>query len=347
MTKYFVSLPRREFEFWLRMESERILRPVMRQFYQERDVVMEERRMRYDDDPKGKLYELLKASAFHAHPYRNPVIGYPFDIRSLTATKLEAFRKRFYVPSNMAVALVGDVRPETDWPLIERYFGQIPSSEGPTRPTAVEPEQLGERRATIRTKASPLIYAAYHKKQYPHPDDAPTSIMLEMLAGSQISPLQRTMVQRKRLATSVSYSEGPGNVYPNLMLFAVQPRAPHTNEEVLEAFDRAIEEFIKSGITEERLNIAKRAVATSYFSELVSNSSMARNLATSLLVYDDWKAPFIWYEKAMAATLSDIQRVARQYLNSKYRTVAMLEREDADSVDRDEANRGEVGGVGR
>ncbi len=329
MTKYFVNLPRTELEFWLKMESERILRPVMRQFYQERDVVMEERRMRYEDDPEGKLYELLRSTAFLAHPYKNPVIGYAFDIRGLTARMLESFHRRFYVPGNIAVAIVGDVRPSEDWPLIEKYFGRIPAKPLPARPHAVEPVQQGERRIVLEADASPSFYVAYRKVQYPHPDDAPISVMLEMLAGSITSPLQRTLVQRLRLAASVSHAEGPGVAYPNLMMFAVRPRAPHTNVEVLEAFDRVLQDFKNSGVTQNRLDIAKRSIATSYLSELASNTSLGKNFATSMLQFGSWKAPFDWYEKAMAVTSADVQRVADQYLIHTARSIAMLERPKA------------------
>jgi predicted Zn-dependent peptidase len=326
ITKYFVNLPRSQFEFWLYMESERLLRPVLRQFYQERDVVLEERRMRYDDDPEGKLYETFKAASFIAHPYKNPVIGFPFDLKRLTATRLEEFRRRYYVPGNIAVALVGDIRPESDWPLIEAYFGRIPVASNPERPTAIEPPQEGERQVTLELKAAPQFYVAYHKKQYPHPDDAPVSVMLEMLAGSRISPLQRTLVQRGRLATEVSTMEGPGMAYPNLMMFGITPRAPHTNREVLAAFDEALEQFKRSGITEDALQIAKRAIAVSYLSDLTSNAELGTSFATSVLFYQDWRAPFDWYEKAMAVSVQDIERVARQYLVKRARTVAFLER---------------------
>jgi predicted Zn-dependent peptidase len=127
-TKYFVDLPRSAFEFWCRMESDRLISPVMRQFYQERDVVLEERRMRFDDDPGGRLYELLLGVAYQRHPYRAPVIGYEKDIRGLTATELEAFRKKYYVPSNIVVSVVGRVNPAEDMKLISKYFGAIPTA---------------------------------------------------------------------------------------------------------------------------------------------------------------------------------------------------------------------------
>jgi len=143
LTRYFTNMPRGAFEFWCRLESERILDPAMRQFYRERDVVMEERRMRSDDSPGGRLYEKLLGITFLEHPYQNPVIGYARDISRLTASATQEFHRRYYVPGNIAISIVGDVNPERDLPILERYFGRIPPGPMPERPIAVEPPQDG------------------------------------------------------------------------------------------------------------------------------------------------------------------------------------------------------------
>lgn len=323
-TKYFVSLPRDEFDFWLRMESDRLREPVLRQFYQERDVVREERRMRYEDDPGGKLYELLLSTAFRTHPYHNPVIGYPFDVSRLTASMLEAFRKIYYVPNNMALAIVGDVHPEVDLPLIEKYFGTIPPGKAPPRPRATESVQQGERHVVLQDRGSPQLMVGYHKPSHPNPDDPPLSVMAEMFAGSRVAPLFRELVVRQRIAASVDHTEAPGNLYPNLLIFELVPRAPHSNSEVLRAFDQTVEQFLKSGISEQSLVIAKRAIATSFLTELNSNMSLALNFATAQAGYKDWRESINWYNKAMEVTLEDVRRVAVQYLVETNRTVAEL-----------------------
>jgi len=306
------------------MESERLQHPVLRQFYQERDVVLEERRMRYEDDPGGKLYELLLSSAFRVHPYRNPVIGYAFDVSRLTAAQLEQFRRRFYVPSNVVVAVVGDLTPEEDIKIIEVYFGRISGGGAPVRPPVVEPLQEGERRIVLETAAAPQLLIAYHKPNYPHPDDPPLSIMQEILAGGKLSPLYVEIVKKRRLATSLSHDEGPGFAYPNLMIFRFITRQPHSNEEVLQAFDRTISAFKKGPPTAEALEIAKRAIAMQYLSHLDSNLALASELAAAELIYNNWKAPLEWYDKAMAVTADDVERVAKKYLLDARRTVAEI-----------------------
>ncbi len=325
LTRYFMSLPRTSFEFWCWIESERLLHPVMREFYQEREVVKEEKRMRYDDDPGGKLYESILAISYLAHPYRNPVIGYDADLQKLTASAADAFRRRYYVPENMAVAVVGDIDPENDIATIEKYFGRLPKAPLPSRPSIVEGPQEGERRFTLRANAAPQMLLAYHKPAYPDADDPPLSLMLEILAGRRTSPLYMELVQRRRIATAVSEEEAPGGAYPNLFLFAMTPRAPHTNSQLLEAFDDVVQKFLKSKVSEEDLAVAKRAIAVEYLGQMKSNLPLAIQFVTSELIYQDWNAMMDWYDKAMAVTTADVERVAQQYLLPQNRTAGFLE----------------------
>ncbi|MFM1847823.1 MAG: hypothetical protein RL417_1297 [Pseudomonadota bacterium] len=325
LTRYFTEMPRAAFEFWCQMESARILDPVMRQFYRERDVVMEERRMRSEDSPQGKLYEKLLGITFLLHPYQNPVIGYAGDIAGLTATQVRDFHRRYYVPSNIAVSLVGDVDPVRDLPVLEKYFGRIPRGPQPERPTAVEPPQEGMREVVIENKASPQMFISYRKMQYPHPDDAPVSILLEMLAGSSISPLYQELVKKRQIAAAIAYDEAPGNAYPNMAIFAVTTKAPHTNAQVLEAFDLTLARFKSRPIDPGALEIAKRAVAVEYLEHLRSNMSLAIDFVSSTLLYDNWRALIDWYDEAMRVTPADIKRVADTYLVPSNRVVARLE----------------------
>jgi predicted Zn-dependent peptidase len=324
-TKYFVSLPRSAFEFWCRMESDRLLQPVMRQFYQERDVVLEERRMRYEDDPGGKLYEMLLGVAYQRHPYRAPVIGYERDIRSLTAHQLDGFRRRYYVPSNIVISLVGRVDPERDIRTVEEYFGSLPRGEEVTRDIPEEGPQEGQRRVELTTKASPEVIIAYRKPNYPHPDDPPISVMAEILAGGRTSPLYTELVKRKQIAASIGNDEGPGVAYPNLLMFAASVKAPHVPDTLLNAFDVVVERFKRHGPTAEQLEIAKRSIGIEYLAHLSSNQSLALDFATSQLAYGTWKASVEWYDKMQQVSLEDVARVSRQYLVSSQRTIAVIE----------------------
>jgi predicted Zn-dependent peptidase len=325
LTNYYVSFPRPAFEFWCSVETDRIVNTVPRQFYRERDVVMEERRMRVEDNPGGKLYEQLLGVSFLVHPYQNPTIGYRSDIGRLTASATMEFKQRYYVPNNMVVAVVGDVDEERDREVLEEYFGTIPTGPKPPRPTAVEPPQQGERRIVLRDDASPELLIAYHKPVYPDPDDAAISLMLEILVGSRISPMYSKLVKESRIAASVSHFEAPGQLYPNLVVFNVVPRSPHSNLEVLESFDRIVEEFKVRGVSQQDLDTAKRKVAKAYLNGLKSNMSLAQMLAVSEVLYDDWRAVMDWYQQVMKVSIADVERVAKRYFQHDNRVVGRLE----------------------
>ncbi|MCB0332208.1 MAG: insulinase family protein [Bdellovibrionales bacterium] len=327
MTNYFVNLPRTAFEHWCWLESERLLNPVMRQFYKERDVVLEERRMRYVDDPGGRLYEAMLGTAYLSHPYRNPVIGYEFDVSTLTVSDVEDLHHQYYVPNNMVISLVGDIDPVKAMPLIRKYFGRLPVRPYPVHPRQKEEEQDGERRVIIRDDSEPQVGIAYKKPNYPDPDDPVLGVLSEILTGGRTSALYKELVEKKKLTTSFSAFEAPDNGYPNLLFFYGDVRSPHTPEEVLKGFDQAIHSFIQRGPTDEEMQIAKRAMSMSYLTELQSNMSMARGLASSELAHGSWKASFDWYEQMLKVTREDVQRAAEQYLVPERRTVGFVKPE--------------------
>ncbi|MCB0317254.1 MAG: insulinase family protein [Bdellovibrionales bacterium] len=325
LTNFFVNFPKNAFEFWAWMESERLLNPIMRQYYKERDVVMEERRMRYDDDPEGSLYEQLLATAYLTHPYRNPVIGFPEDISGVTANQTAEFHKKYYVPERIVVSVVGDIVPENAIKVIRKYFGRLPKADNPAFTDVIEPPQIEQRKFVLTRDASPSLAIAYHKPNYPHPDDPAISMMLEVLAGSSVSPMYEELVKKRQVAASLDFHEGPGAAFPNLVMFFVSAKHPHTNKEVLKNFDAVFERFKKHGTTQEELDNAKRATAVEYLIHLTSNMSLAKNFASSELIYNNWKALVDWYEKSMAVTKEDILRVSNQYFAENSRTVGMLE----------------------
>lgn len=325
LTTYIVSMPKTALEFWAWMESERILHPVIRQYYQERDVVLEEKRMRYENAPEARLGELLFSQIYTLHPYRMPVIGYDFDIKHITASDVKAFRERYYVPGNIAVALVGDVDPDKDIAVIEKYFSRIPVGPMPPRPPYVEPPQEGERRVILEEFASPSVLIAYRKPNYPDPDDPPLSVMYDMLAGSRTSYLYEELVKKQQIATGVAVSDEPGFQYPNTFVFQGAVRAPHTTEDFLVSFDKAVADFKAKPIDEAAVQLSKTRLAIGYLQGLRSNLGLAKDLASSqLLQADGWKSIINWYKDAMAVDAKAVRRVADQYLVNRSRTIGYL-----------------------
>ena len=211
-TFYLVSLPSAEFEFWCAMESERLLRPVFRQFYKELKVVQEERRMRTEDNPAGKLNEALMASAYWAHPYRLPTIGWESDLKQLREKDIEEFHQRYYRPDNMVIALVGSLEIAQVRLLLEQYFGRLQQPRVPIpRVTVEEPTQEGQRRALVIQDAEPRIVIGFHKPVYPDRDDISFTVLHALLSDARTSRFQQQLVREQQLATSIDTGDGPGS----------------------------------------------------------------------------------------------------------------------------------------
>ncbi len=168
-TQYYWSMPENRLELWAWMESSRLADTVPREFYKERDVVMEERRMSVDSDPIGRLFEQFLATAFVAHNYGRSDIGWPSEVSQITATEAMAFHKKYYVGGNIVVAIVGDVDAKTDLPMLEKYFSRVPGGPKPEDMTTVEPSQFAEKSVVIREQTQPFYIEGYHRPNYPRP----------------------------------------------------------------------------------------------------------------------------------------------------------------------------------
>ena len=225
-TAYHYSLPENRLELWAYLESSRFIHPVMREFYKERNVVIEERRMRTDSNPIGRLLEQFTTAAFQAHPYHRPTIGWMADLNSFSATDAQHFFDEYYIPSNMVVAVVGDVKRREAMPVIEKYFGQIPSREKPDERTTTEPPQNSERRVVMYDRSQPLYLEGYHRPDYRSPDDAVYDAIADLMSNGRTSRLYRALVRDKKIAAySAGFTGLPGNKYPALVCLLCIPAA--------------------------------------------------------------------------------------------------------------------------
>src|SRR5712692_3813698 len=162
-TAYHYSLPQNRLELWAYLESTRIIHPEMREFYKERNVVIEERRMRTDSNPIGRLLEQFVTAAFQAHPYHRPTIGWMSDLNTFSATDAQRFFDTYYVPSNMTVAVAGDVKASEAMPILEKYFSRLPARPQPDEATTTEPPQNSERNVVLKESTQPLYLEGYHR----------------------------------------------------------------------------------------------------------------------------------------------------------------------------------------
>ncbi len=324
-TNYFFSVPSNEIELWFYLESERFRDPVLREFYKERAVVMEEQRLG-ESVPIQKMIQELQAVSFKAHPYRDPVVGFMSDLQNITREDAQAFFKKYYAPSNLVSVVVGDVSPKRVRELAETYLGIIPSGPKPEPLRTVEPRQTGERRLTLRLQSQRVFVSAYHKPDINDPDNAVYDSISSLLSDGRSCRLYRSLVRDKKIATQVGGFPGfPGQKYPNLFLFFAFPAPGHTNEEVEKAIGVEIDRLKNELVTNDEIEGVKRRARADILRQLRSNSTLANMLSTYQVLTGDWRNLFNQLDKIDAVTPPDIQRVAKATFTFDNRTVAVIE----------------------
>lgn len=324
-TQYIVSLPSNKVELWMTMESDRFAHPVLREFYKEKDVVMEERRLGVESRPVGRLLEEFMAISYMAHPYGHEVVGFMSDLQALTRAQARAFFNKYYEPSNLTIAIVGDVNPEQIRKLATEYFSGIPSGPKPEPVETVEPTQLGERRVVIEDQAQPFVLIGYHKPDIHHPDDAVFDALTDIVGMGRTSRLYKSLVKDKKIAVYASGFQGmPGAKYPSLFLFYAYPARDHTSRECEEAIYEEIEKLKNELVTPEELAKAKTRARAGLIRQLDSNSGLAAMLTFYQVITGDWRNLFRQLDKIDKVTAEDIQRVANEYFTTKNRSVGII-----------------------
>ena len=322
-TDYFVSYPANRLELWFLLESERFFNPVYREFYKERDVVREERRMRVESSPQGQLVEGLLASAFAAHPYRVMPGGWASDIEGLRRGDAEAFFKTYYSPSNLTISIAGDANPAQVKQLAEKYFARLP--KGPTVPLVrtVEPEQKVERRAPVPSSAQPFLAIAYKRPNRYSPDDVVLDVLSEVLSGGRTGIIYKELVRDQRISLGAAAEASfPGGKYPSLFLLFSVPASGHTIEENEKALLEIVERVKKDKVDDASVQRVKTKLRAGLIQQLASNSGLASTLASYEADYGDWRKLFTALDEYEKITAADVQRVAQKYLVESTRTVA-------------------------
>jgi predicted Zn-dependent peptidase len=325
-TAYHYSLPVNRLELWAYLESERFLHPVLREFYKERNVVIEERRLRTDSNPIGRLIEQFTAEAFEAHPYHRPTVGWMSDLNSFSATDAQHFFDKYYVPSNMIVAVAGDVHPARDLPILEKYFGRLPTHPQPDEATTTEPPQNSERKVVLKERSQPLYLEGYHRPDYRTKDDAVYDAITDLLSEGRTSRLYRSLVRDKKIASfSAGFSGLPGIKYPHLFAFYAFPLPGHTTQEMADGIHAEIERLKKEDISDDELKMIKTRTKANLIRSLADNQGLATNLATNQTRYGDWRELFRSVDRIDRVTKEDIRRVANETFVDTNRTVGIIE----------------------
>jgi predicted Zn-dependent peptidase len=325
VTTYKVSLPSNKIELWARIETDRLLNPVFREFYTERDVVMEERRQRVESDPDGKLDEQFLNAAYKTHPYGRPILGWTEDMTYLSPDSVRKIFAKYKAPENIVITVVGDINPADTLKLIDKYFGRIPASREKKNIITVEPVQTEERKVFVSFDANPMMIIGYHKPTAPAYDDYVFDVLETILTKGRTSRMYNLLVTEMQIAESVSAANGvPGTRYPNLFTISAKPRHPHTNSELEEIILQEIEKIKDKPVSDMELIKAKNQLKMAYLQSLDSNTELASILSYYEVLLGDFHYFSDYLSNIEKVTSADIQRAARLYLNSENSTIAVL-----------------------
>lgn len=329
-TVYFFSLPSNKIELWMAMESERFLNPVLREMYKERDVVAEERRMRSESSPVGRLIEEFSSIAFKAHPYGIPVIGHMSDIQNYSRQAAKEQYQKYYIPSNLTIAIVGDVKSKNVIKLAKEYWGRMKYRPQPERLGTIEPEQTGERRVVIEDPSQPFYIVGWHVPNGTHPDRPAIDALADYLGQGRTSLLYKNLVKEKKAALNVGAFPGfPGNKYPGLVAVYAMAAAKHNNDELETEIFNEIERLKTELIPAEEVEKIKARAKAQFINSMDDNQGVAMQLAGYQTLWGNWHELFNELDRINAVTAKDIQRVAKKYLTKKNRTVGMINTEES------------------
>ncbi|MDX1641656.1 MAG: pitrilysin family protein [Balneolaceae bacterium] len=333
LTIYFYSLPENRMELWFSLESDRFKNPVFREFYKEKEVVREERRMRTESQPLGRLIEEFLAVAYTAHPYGRPVIGWNSDITATTMEDAWEFYNTFYVPSNITIAIAGDVDADEVRDMAETYFGDLEA--GPEAPPVYtkEPEQRGERRFTIEGQSQPFLLMGYHTVSQEHPDYQALQLVGSIISSGRTSRLYKRLVEDEQLALNVQAFNGfPGTKYETMFLTFAVPNRGISVDTLETAIHEEIQKVKEGELTQQELDRARTNARASLVRSLDSNSGLAQAMAIAEGQQGDWRKVFTDLDDLNEVTLEDLQRVANTYFTEDNLTVGTIINEQTEEV---------------
>ena len=325
-TIYFITVPANKLELWFWMESDRLLNPVFREFYSERDVVHEERRLRIDSTPTGKFREQFNAMFWESHPYSWPVVGWPSDLRVISKQQADDYFDTFYAPNNLTVSLVGNFDLDEVKALARRYFGRLPASDSvaPDVPT-MEMEQVAEKRMSAECDCQPQVDVQYHTVPFMHVDSYALDVLAALMNG-RTGRLYKSLVLDKQIASNAGAGQS-SDKYAGSFSFSAETKGEGTPQQLEDGWYDELQKMIDEEIPDRELQKVKNQIQANAFRRLESPFF----LLLQLLIYDnagDWNYLSDWAPKTMAVTADDVQRVAAKYLTRENRAVAHYYRKE-------------------
>jgi predicted Zn-dependent peptidase len=321
-TQYIVSLPSNRLELWAFLESDRLSNLVLREFYSERDVVMEERRMSLENSPRGVLEEAASATAFWASPYNWPVVGWMSDLQSVLREDVEAYYKSHYSPTNAVAVIVGDVNADEVFALCEKYFGSIPAQPLPEPVVTRDAQQKGERRVEVEFDASPMASIWWHVPAIGHPDLPALDVASSILSSGRTSRFFKNIRQNR--IGQASAGVDALNRYPGTFSVDIQPFGDHSIKEVEDSVYAEIERMKTTPVSDWEIAKVINQGDAALVRSLDNNMGLAFRLANSETLAGNWRYFVDYQESLKKVTAADIMRVCATYLTRENRTVVNL-----------------------
>ncbi|MEZ5360285.1 MAG: pitrilysin family protein [Candidatus Zixiibacteriota bacterium] len=324
-TQYYVSLPNNRLELWAFLESDRIANLQLREFYSERDVVREERRLRTDTQPWGMVYEALNATAHWGSPYHWGVIGWGTDIENVMREEVAQYFKTYYHPGNAIACIVGDVKAEEVFDICEKYFGKIPAGPTPPPVYTFDDPQSGERKVEVEFDANPVGVVAWHMPQVTHPDVAPLDVLSDILSRGRTSRFYKKITEKQigNVGASISFSR-----YPDLFVARITPMGDYTVDEVMDSVYAELELLKENPVEQWEIDKVRNQADADFVRSLSSNGGLAYRIGNMEAMVGNWHYLIDYRNELKAVTPDDILRVAKTYFTKANRTVVTLVKKD-------------------
>ncbi|MCP4217752.1 MAG: insulinase family protein [bacterium] len=328
-TKYYLSLPSNKLELWAYIEASRYIDPVFRDFYKERGVIQEERRMRVDNSPIGKLLEELLAVSFKDHTYRVNGVGPMSNIDRITRSDMYSYFRTNYTAKNMVIGVYGDVTPAQLKKVAKKYFSKMRSGRRNSFIYTTEPEQQGEKSVTILEDTQPMVIVAFHIPSVRHEDHTKMQVLNYILSNGRSSRLRKRMTIDDKIAMNVFAMTGyPGSKYTTLFIIGAMPNIKHTNDEMLKVIDEEVAKLLKEPIPLKELDAAKTRMKVNIIRGMKSGTGLLSNLLSSEVVLGSWKKGFDELKDIEKVTTKDIQEMVKKYFIRTNRTIGRIEKKE-------------------
>ncbi len=334
-TMYLVSLPSNKLELWAYMESARFTDPVFREFYKERDVIQEERRVRVENQPMGKLIEEVQAIAYKDHPYKVSVIGPMSNIANITREDVEDYFETNYHSGNMVIGVAGDVYPDQLKKVARKYFSKIKAGEKNPLIHTVEPPQPGEKTITMYDDSQPWLLLAYHAPSIREDDFLRFQILDYILTSGRSARLYKKLVINEKSALEfIGYLGFPGDKYPCLYLMIALPNAEKSTADIEKSILEEIEKVRSGEISEEELNSAKTRAKVDSIKGMKSQMGMLMALLKAEMFQGDWRRVFDDINMIDKITVQDLQELVNKYFTRQNRIVGRIEKKKSEDKDK-------------